>query len=351
MASCLIRQARVLFAVLVVAISVFAGILLVVGRKPPPLAVPARSLLTIEARQVPLPPGNWTQLAQSVGESEISTVLVRRSGRDIDAAVIVRVNRMGRAVHWGVPEACGGAPLYQPRRVLYLSDHDGFCGYASFVDGSGPLTNVPIDDAWKQGQKAAVDRGWNMPATWHSATFWVTDPVDSMQLRYLFHPWPINQASPPDLPEWRRTQHARLTDWIDAALPVVSLASRQRLKDGSSPELPEIGTVADAKSTALAKATPAGGAAGNILAKLSGRAATMAAGSRVGAMIGGRGCVEALPDGEYMLTVAWQGLTPLAAPPTSVGCGANQYDRAGTACTADLCRRAVTTIVRIAALR
>lgn len=80
-----------------------------------------------------------------------------------------------------------------------------------------------------------------------------------------------------------------------------------------------------------------------------------AGGSKVGAMIGGRGCVEGNDDdddgGDYLVTVAWQGLTPIAAPPASVACGANSYNGAsGASCANDLCRRTVTTLVRIATL-
>lgn len=72
--------------------------------------------------------------------------------------------------------------------------------------------------------------------------------------------------------------------------------------------------------------------------------------SKVGAMIGGRGCVESLPDNVYRVTVAWQGLTPIAPPPDEVACGKDSYNMAGTPCTADRCRRAITTFVRIAKL-
>lgn len=72
-------------------------------------------------------------------------------------------------------------------------------------------------------------------------------------------------------------------------------------------------------------------------------------GAKVGAMIGGRGCVENV-GGDYMVTVAWQGLTPISAPPSSVACGANAYDNPSSACVNDLCRRVVTTLVRIATL-
>lgn len=73
-------------------------------------------------------------------------------------------------------------------------------------------------------------------------------------------------------------------------------------------------------------------------------------GSQVGAMLGGRGCVESLGSGEYLITVAWQGLGPLTAPPAGVACGANSYDMADSQCSADACRRVVTTVVRVAAL-
>lgn len=71
--------------------------------------------------------------------------------------------------------------------------------------------------------------------------------------------------------------------------------------------------------------------------------------SKVGAMVGGRGCVESV-GGDYLITVAWQGMAPIAAPPSSVACGANSYNGTTGACVNDLCRRAVTTLVRIANL-
>lgn len=76
-------------------------------------------------------------------------------------------------------------------------------------------------------------------------------------------------------------------------------------------------------------------------------------GANVGAMIGARGCVEEIVGPsvrEYMVTVVWQGMTPISAPPASVTCGANAFDEVGTVCESDLCRRYVTTIVRQANL-
>jgi type IV pilus assembly protein PilV len=84
-------------------------------------------------------------------------------------------------------------------------------------------------------------------------------------------------------------------------------------------------------------------------------AAESAGGSKVGAMVGGRGCVEALGIGAagdqlYRVGVAWQGLTPTAAPVET--CGAGEYNgTADSKCLNDLCRRVVSTVIRIANLK
>lgn len=80
-------------------------------------------------------------------------------------------------------------------------------------------------------------------------------------------------------------------------------------------------------------------------------------GNKLGAVIGGRGCIESIGNGQYMVTVAWQGLNPIAPlPPSVIGfpgatCGANSYNGGtGSTCVSDMCRRVVTTVVRIAPL-
>ncbi len=71
--------------------------------------------------------------------------------------------------------------------------------------------------------------------------------------------------------------------------------------------------------------------------------------SNVGVMVGGRGCIEDLGNNNYLITVAWQGMSAVSPPPDSVACGKNQYDGAAdSACTNDRCRRVVTTIIHIA---
>lgn len=72
--------------------------------------------------------------------------------------------------------------------------------------------------------------------------------------------------------------------------------------------------------------------------------------TQMGSVIGGRGCIEQLTDpNEYMVTIAWQGMAPLAAPASTVACGATlYYTTNGSVCDAsELCRRTVTTVVKV----
>jgi len=60
-----------------------------------------------------------------------------------------------------------------------------------------------------------------------------------------------------------------------------------------------------------------------------------------GTLLNARGCITSPAAHVYLIQVVWQGLTPSAAPPGSVACGATLYG------ANDDLRRAVTTIVQI----
>ncbi len=66
----------------------------------------------------------------------------------------------------------------------------------------------------------------------------------------------------------------------------------------------------------------------------------------IGSLSGARGCIEHLSGGDYRISVAWQGLLALQAPPGSLTCGAGQYDQPAR-CSADRCRRVVSRRVRV----
>lgn len=81
-------------------------------------------------------------------------------------------------------------------------------------------------------------------------------------------------------------------------------------------------------------------------------AAEVTGGNKIGAMIGARGCVENLGGDDYLITIAWQGLTPVSIPSAGTACGAGLYNdtAANATCLNDRCRRVVSSVVRTAPL-
>lgn len=72
-----------------------------------------------------------------------------------------------------------------------------------------------------------------------------------------------------------------------------------------------------------------------------------AGGSNIGAMVGGRGCVSYdAADQTYLISVAWQGLGPTAAPPASLSCAKTTTSLYG----GEARRRVVSLTVRMANL-
>jgi type IV pilus assembly protein PilV len=140
-----------------------------------------------------------------------------------------------------------------------------------------------------------------------------------------------------------------------AVILVNDMASRIITNRGNSENY--VTAVGTPTGTGIADCTPAGTTMQELdtaewCRALKG-AAEDQAGTSVGSMIGGRGCVESILIGEqYMVTVVWQGFTPISVPPDSVACGVDLYDAASPDCTdnQDMCRRYVTTMVQIATL-
>jgi type IV pilus assembly protein PilV len=73
--------------------------------------------------------------------------------------------------------------------------------------------------------------------------------------------------------------------------------------------------------------------------KLAGAAEITAGGTKVGAMLGARGCVTTPSTNVYMVTIAWQGMSRAGSSTPGATCGASAY---GTGQ-----RRTVSTIVRV----
>jgi uncharacterized membrane protein len=193
-----------------------------------------RRVVTVEGKQVPLPAGDWYLAAYVVPEDRggdraaVSQVLLRVRDRRVDAAILIQVNRPGRPSIWGLAPGCKRS-LFADRRTVYASDHDGACAYAGFIDGTASAGNEAIDPAWRRAQRESVDRGWNLPTSWMLVAYRITDPMDAMQIRYLFHPWATDEVRMPASMTVRRVFGERMVAWMDESWPAIALGFRGRL--------------------------------------------------------------------------------------------------------------------------
>ena len=198
---------------------------------PPPSAGDAsviRGMISVEGKEIPLPAGEWHLAGRAVSATHgsppqsvvVSVALVRLHGTAVDAAVLVQTNRMDTAAAWGKTSACERTDLYFAK-VRYVSDHDGSCAYAAYVDAA--VKYDAVDPAWKTALLDGAGRGWQFPTRWVEAGYRITDPRDAVQVRYVFDP---AGGSARDLP--RDTRHAIVT-WTEASWYEVGSGFRNRL--------------------------------------------------------------------------------------------------------------------------
>lgn len=187
-----------------------------------------------EGKQVPLPPGDWAVMQSLVSPTGpatgghptpvASTVLLHLHGHRVDAAVLVQVNPPDTASNWGLAPGCKRPDFYHTH-IRYTSDHDSACSYVTYVTpwtASAP----PVDEAWRLSMQQTVDNGWSVPTRWLSVVYRLTDPIDALQVRYLFDP-SHGGAKRDDVPA---DEVAHLVAWSEASWWKIQFGVRDRLR-------------------------------------------------------------------------------------------------------------------------
>ena len=194
-----------------------------------------RQVVSVEGKQVPLPDGDWilagSGLTAPSGQlpptpSIASVALLRLRQDRVDAAILIQTNRQLARIKWSPATFCDRTDLYFAQ-VRYASDHDGSCAYAAYVRTETD-TGARIDPAWAMARRTAGAKGWQLPTAWVDVVFRITDPLDVVQVRYLFDPWGGNGPAP------RRLSNARiqsLIGWTGASWDVVEAGFRNRIDD------------------------------------------------------------------------------------------------------------------------
>lgn len=220
----------------------------------------AKGVFATEGKQVPLPPGEWAVMRTVVSPTALrageaaspvsSTVLLRLRGHRVDAAILVQVNPADAASNWGLARGCQREDFYYAH-IRYSSDHNSACSYVTYVT---PWTDSapPMDDAWRTSMQEAVDNGWSVPPRWIAVVYRLTDPIDAMQVRYLFDP-SQGDARREDV----AADHvAHLVAWSDVSWRKVQIGLRGRLKPNGADALADPASIRIAPSSFRAPAPP-----------------------------------------------------------------------------------------------
>lgn len=197
---------------------------------PSPSAEIFQGMISVEGKQVPLPPGEWRIAGRAISGLEpasmLSITLVRLDKRMVDGAVLIQTNRLDSNSLWGLPSQCSRSDLYYAS-VSYASDHDGSCAYAAFVDTAVP--RYAADASWQAAVLGGVGQGWRFRRFWMQAAYRITDPRDALEVRYLF--------PAPDRVDDGVAQS--LVAWTKASAYAIGSGFRNRLgSDASLPDWP-----------------------------------------------------------------------------------------------------------------
>lgn len=214
-------------------------------------AAPLRGVAEVAGKLVPLPPGAWTAVAETIerrGEDAFAVLaLARIDGKVADGLVIVRANLAAR------PRPLAAAP-----ECLRADTHLGHVAYDTAVDGLCLFLNhvvlaetVPGPVVWLMARERLAALGATLPDTWLVAGIRARTASHAIEARYYFAPpdhraalpglgWADNRWSPQRVAADadRRASIRRLVIWTMWMREAVELGLRGQLPDDALPPTP-----------------------------------------------------------------------------------------------------------------
>lgn len=218
-----------------------------------PLPLPVRDVHVLRGKRVPLPPGEWTVLAQGFGRVEgdwpgaygaIEAVLLAQvRDKRVEGLALLQSNVRGVDAGWGVPAACESAVYVTAIRT---SARNIACAYAEMLPTDSPaLSRLP---AWREGMAEAKRRGLSLPEGLAFAVARAGDRQDVVEARYAFAPSAFGLgAASVEIPAesglagWTRDLEARLESALlnpGAPVPALPAPSATSAAEAQSGEMP-----------------------------------------------------------------------------------------------------------------
>jgi uncharacterized membrane protein len=139
---------------------------------------------TLAGKQVPLPSGAWTVLAQEADTSVTAVLLARIDGNVLRGLVVVRANVAKTSDIFGTASDCSSSGGYFSI-IRYDTPVDGYCSYAKpvFLGGAGD------DEAlWTKGRARLAEVGVSLPPVLLEVGARARTRENVADVRYYFPP-------------------------------------------------------------------------------------------------------------------------------------------------------------------
>ncbi|WP_374441095.1 hypothetical protein [Stella sp.] len=211
----------------------------------------ARGVVELAGKLVPLPPGEWVAVADTVerrdGDGYATRVLVRIAGNVADALVIARANLASRPAPLAAPSECSRTDLHLAH-VAYDTPVDGLCLFVNHVVLGD---EVPGPVAWLMARERLARLGVALTDTWLTVGIRARTVSHAVDLHYYFAPpdhlaalpsrgWADSRWAPERIQADadRRASLRRLTVWAVWAREAVEQGLRGQVPDRALPPSP-----------------------------------------------------------------------------------------------------------------
>jgi uncharacterized membrane protein len=120
---------------------------------------PTRDGFAVDGKQVPLPSGAWTRLANITDAAADATMLARLDGKHLLGLVAIRANPKKTTDIFGTASDCSRSDIYFST-IRYDTPVDGYCSYAKLVIPDDALKN---DALWAAVRTRLAEAGVIIP--------------------------------------------------------------------------------------------------------------------------------------------------------------------------------------------
>lgn len=214
-------------------------------------AAPARNVVEIAGKLLPLPPGDWTPVAETIerrgGDAFAAVALARIDGKVVDGLVIARANLVARPMPLAAAPECTRTDIHLAH-VAYDTAVDGVCLFLNHVVLAETVAGPVV---WLMARERLAALGATLPDTWLVAGVRARTGSHAIEARYYFAP-PDHRSALPSLgwaaSRWsaqrvagdpdRRSSIRRLTVWTMWTREAVELGLRGQVPDDALPPAP-----------------------------------------------------------------------------------------------------------------